>query len=73
MASDSRVIAWRIPWAEEPGRLQSMGSQSGTTKVTERACADRRDYMETGGGPGRLILSAHLFPSLSHYILYKEI
>ena len=23
----SSIIAWRIPWTEEPGRLQSMGSQ----------------------------------------------
>ena len=23
----SRILAWRIPWTEEPGRLQSMGSQ----------------------------------------------
>ena len=23
----SSVLAWRIPWIEEPGRLQSMGSQ----------------------------------------------
>ena len=27
MATHSSVLAWRIPWAEEPGRLQSMGSQ----------------------------------------------
>ena len=27
MAIYSRNIAWKIPWAEEPGRLQSMGSQ----------------------------------------------
>ena len=26
MASHSRTIAWKIPWMEEPGRLQSMGS-----------------------------------------------
>ena len=26
MATDSSILAWRIPWAEEPGRLQSMGS-----------------------------------------------
>ena len=26
-ATHSSVLAWRIPWAEEPGRLQSMGSQ----------------------------------------------
>ena len=27
MATHSSILAWRIPWAEEPGRLQSMGSQ----------------------------------------------
>ena len=26
MASHSRTLAWKIPWTEEPGRLQSMGS-----------------------------------------------
>ena len=27
MATHSSVLAWRIPWTEESGRLQSMGSQ----------------------------------------------
>ena len=27
MASHSSILAWEIPWTEEPGRLQSMGSQ----------------------------------------------
>ena len=27
MATHSTILAWRIPWREEPGRLQSMGSQ----------------------------------------------
>ena len=27
MASQSSVLAWEIPWTEETGRLQSMGSQ----------------------------------------------
>ena len=27
MAPYSSTLAWRIPWMEEPGRLQSMGSQ----------------------------------------------
>ena len=27
MATCSSILAWRIPWTEEPGRLQSMGSQ----------------------------------------------
>ena len=26
MATHSSTLAWRIPWTEEPGRLQSMGS-----------------------------------------------
>ena len=30
MATHSSVLAWEIPWMEEPGRLQSMGSQSWT-------------------------------------------
>ena len=27
MAAHSSILAWRIPWTEKPGRLQSMGSQ----------------------------------------------
>ena len=27
MATPSSTVAWKIPWLEEPGRLQSMGSQ----------------------------------------------
>ena len=27
MATQSSILAWKIPWTEEPGRLQSMGSQ----------------------------------------------
>ena len=27
MATLSSILAWRIPWTEEPGRLQSMGSR----------------------------------------------
>ena len=26
MATHSSILAWKIPWMEEPGRLQSMGS-----------------------------------------------
>ena len=35
MATHSRILAWRIPWTEEPGRLQSVGSQRvGHDRVT---------------------------------------
>ena len=30
MATHSSVLAWRIPWREDPGRLQSIGLQSWT-------------------------------------------
>ena len=28
MATHSSILAWKTPWTEEPGRLQSMGLQS---------------------------------------------
>ena len=34
MATYSSVLAWKIPWTEEPGRLQSMGLQSWTQLKT---------------------------------------
>ena len=35
MATHSSILAWRIPWTEEPGGLQSMGSQRvGQTEAT---------------------------------------
>ena len=33
-ATHSGILAWRIPWTEEPGGLQSIGSQLDTTEVT---------------------------------------
>ena len=32
MASHSNILAWRIPWTEEPGGLQSAGSQRDMTE-----------------------------------------
>ena len=31
MATHPRILTWRIPWTEEPDRLQSMGSQESDT------------------------------------------
>ena len=31
MATNSSILAWRIPWTDEPGGLQSMGSQKSQT------------------------------------------
>ena len=36
MSSHSSILAWRIPWAEEPGRLQSIESPKfGHNRATE--------------------------------------
>ena len=37
MATHSSILAWKIPWTEEPGGLQSMGSQR---VRNDRACTD---------------------------------
>ena len=42
MATDSNVLAWKIPWTEEHGRLQSMGLQ----RVDKTECA-RKYYSKT--------------------------
>ena len=39
MATHSSILAWRIPWTEEPGRLQSMGSQRvGLKPLSKHVC-----------------------------------
>ena len=36
MATHSSILAWKIPWTEEPGGLQSMGLQIVRHDMTER-------------------------------------
>ena len=35
MATHSSTFAWKIPWTEEPGRLQSMGSLRVRTRLSD--------------------------------------
>ena len=35
MAAPSSILAWEIPWTEEPGGLQSMGSQKSRTQLSD--------------------------------------
>ena len=43
MTTHSRILAWRIPWTEEPGGLQSMGSQrAGHAVATEHMAQSSR-------------------------------
>ena len=38
MATHSNILSWRIPWAEEPGGLQSMGLQRVRHNGTTNTC-----------------------------------
>ena len=35
MATHSSILAWEIPWTEEPGGLQSMGSHKSPTQLSD--------------------------------------
>ena len=35
METHSSILAWRIPWTEEPGRLQSMGVAKSWTQLRD--------------------------------------
>ena len=37
MATHSSILAWRIPWTEEPGRIQSMGLKKSQTRLKWRS------------------------------------
>ena len=39
MVTHSRILAWRIPWTEKPGRLQSIGSQRVRHNWSDLACS----------------------------------
>ena len=47
MATHSNVLAWRIPWTEKPGRLQSMGSHRVGHNSSDLAAAAAVDGRET--------------------------
>ena len=77
MATHSSILAWRIPWTEEPGRLQSIGSppQSDTTEVTHthtHTCTHARTHFMKGyllyfnvKGLEISITSRNIFPATS--------
>ena len=74
MATRSSILAWRIPWTEEPGGLQSKGSQRDTlTFITPlnlpslMPCPDPITIKQTGTFPPCLISA-----SSWHWILWAQ-
>ena len=52
MATHSSILAWRIPWTEEPGGLQSLGSQRIGHDWSELACTHKAiNTMESDYSP----------------------
>ena len=52
MATHSSILAWRLPWTEEPGKLQSTGSQRvGYDCMTKHSTA-AASYQEPPSRPG---------------------
>ena len=51
MATHSNILAWKTPWTEEPGRLQSMGSQ-GVGHDCQTSLPSLTSYFITGEGNG---------------------
>ena len=44
MATHSHILAWRIPWTEEPGRLQSTGMQKSSVQLSNSHNSSNRAF-----------------------------
>ena len=64
MANPSSILAWEIPWIEEPGGLQSMGSQSVGHKHTRKPEAQREVPHQEAQGSFIPPLLLNLLPPL---------
>ena len=66
-ATQFSIIAWKIPWTEEPGGLQSMGSQSRTQVSTAHTytCLLRLQCMDSKEAVGYTALKVRDCLSLS--------
>ena len=47
MATHSSILAWKIPWTEKPGRLESTGSQRTQLSVCVYVCVCARAHTHT--------------------------
>ena len=56
MAPHSSTLAWKIPWMEEPGRLQSMGSQS-RVQLSNFTCTFHFPALEKAVAPHSSVLA----------------
>ena len=57
MATNSSIPAWRIPWTQEPGRLESMGSQRVGHAWRDVAVASLVEYGLSGPGASVAVIA----------------
>ena len=60
MATHSRILAWEMPWTEEPGGLQSMGSE----RVGQDLATTQQQNIDIDGLPIFIILPNNLIIGL---------
>ena len=77
MASHSSTLAWKIPWTEEPGGLQSMGSRRWTRLKhlarrdrTRVSCIAGRLFTFRATGEALLLTSPQMFSLLSSFCFF---
>ena len=84
MATHSSIVAWKIPWTEEPGRLQSMGSQRvghdwvtftyfGVGKIPWRSKWQPLQYSCLGNGRGTWRATVHGVQTVGHDWVHTHI
>ena len=62
MASHSRILAWKSPWAEEPGRVQSVGSQRVRHGRVIEHTAHKLEYGRTAAASAKHKVAAAMGP-----------
>ena len=61
MGTHSSILAWRVPWTEEPGRLQSMGSQRARHEWSNSARTHARAALEHKAKPAIYTLHYNIY------------
>ena len=68
MATHPSILAWKIPWTEDPGRLQSMWSQKSQRLLTDQT-ATTKGSLNTKCS----ILEVSMFNIYTHQILRTDL
>ena len=68
MATHPSILAWKIPWTEDPGRIQSMWSQK-----SQRLLTDQRATTKGSLNTKCSILEVSMFNIYTHQILRTDL